>query len=245
MGKLTKQDLFDHLEKYKNAVFIVGPNAQTIEQKYTLQEFEENYTNKNLRRNTKDFWKFYRDKMITEVKKEDAYEVLKELDEKGYIKRVYSQNTSPALQSCIASKVEYLHGRHDLYKCTKCKVFYTEEYAKDFEEPTCELCGKPIRPTVLFPGENYDDDLYHQLKEDLVETNTLFLVGFDFLEDAIAALVFQFIDNKNMKNRLGDPDQKSMIVCVGGDGDRDLDKEAIFEFLVYGDVNASMKRLME
>lgn len=243
MGSLTKAHLIGHMRKFQNAVVIVGPKV--LKRQMTDEELdkcEEHLTNRMLRREPEKFWDFYRNTFLTEdLKEQDADLAIKALYEKGLIKRIYTQNMAPILQV----PATYLHGRDDDYKCTKCQIRYPDEYANMMEIPVCEVCGKGLRPNILFVGENYDDDVYHQLKEDLVSTNTLFLVGFDYDETPIADLVFQFAQNKDMKNSLNDPEQMTMIISVGGADLYDIEEHGNFEFYVKGDVNESMRLLME
>lgn len=241
MGTRTKQDLLNHMDQYKDAVIIIGPKALCYESYTDHESFQEVMTNKTLRRKPEVFWSFFKEHVYKgEERLSPAQEVLIELKDK--IHRIYSQNTDGLLSNYLP--VTYLHGRDDLYKCNSCKTKFTAEYVMSFDTPPeCEVCGKPLRPDMLLIGENYWQDIFDDFKKDLLETHTVFLVGFDFEEDRIFDLILDYAEMKDTRNAT--EEEKRMLVTVGVDDLVDLEELANFEFLVKGDVGESMKRLLE
>lgn len=240
MGKLTKQDLLDHMAKYKDAVIIIGPGAIPSTLLSYDDEFKDTMTTKVLRREPEKFWSFFKKNIFTDADTlTPAQKII--VDMKENIHRVYSQNTDGIMSAHIP--VTYLHGRNDMFKCNSCKTKFTSQYVMSFDTPPeCEVCGKPLRPDMLLFGENYWQDIYDDFKKDLLETHTVFLVGFDFNEDEIFNLVLDYAEMKDMRN--SSEEEQRMLVTVGVDDVLDLEEVANFEFIVPGDVGESMVRLM-
>ena len=61
MGKYTVDDLKSHLDKYKDALVIIGPNATRQKNFLDVEGVSELLTNKALRRNPEGFWKFFKE----------------------------------------------------------------------------------------------------------------------------------------------------------------------------------------
>ena len=108
---------------------------------------------------TDEFYKFYKSKMnslkyepnITHIK-------LAELESKGKLKAVITQNID-GLHQKAGSKIVYeLHGSVLRNYCMKCHKFYDAEYVfKSNGIPKCS-CGGVIKPDVVLYEEGLDED---------------------------------------------------------------------------------------
>lgn len=108
--------------------------------------------------NTEEFYKFYKNKMnslkyepnITHIK-------LAELEQKGKLKAVVTQNID-GLHQKAGSKIVYeLHGSVLRNYCMDCNKFYDAEYVFNSEGiPKCS-CGGIIKPDVVLYQEGLDD----------------------------------------------------------------------------------------
>ncbi len=130
---------------------------------------------------TKEFYKFYRDKLnaikyepnITHIK-------LAELENKGKLKAVVTQNIDGLHQKAGSKKVYELHGSIYRNYCTKCKTFYGPEYVfgEDTAEiPTCTKCGGIIKPDVVLYEEGLDDEVVSGAIKAISEAETLIVAG--------------------------------------------------------------------
>lgn len=240
MGKLTVSDLVTHLDKYKDALILIGDKAIV-----TKGEVDSNIlTNKNLRRNPTEFWKHYFEVVFNDPEADlsPAQKAVAALKNKGFVKDIINLTTDSKLNSL--GDVINLHGVSDKFKCTSCKTIFTYDYVQTCPESEikCEVCGRPLRPTILLNGENYYDDQYNAFKHLLLETHTLFVVGLDWSESPIVNLIADYSDMKQDRNAR--EEEQRMIVVVGGDDFIDVNEVGLFEFFVSGDVNESMQRLM-
>lgn len=109
-------------------------------------------------RHTKEFFDFYRDKMLClDAKPNAAHKKLAELEQAGKLRAVVTQNID-GLHTLAGSKTVYeLHGSVHRNYCRKCRKFYSAEYIlRSKGVPACE-CGGVIKPDVVLYEENLDD----------------------------------------------------------------------------------------
>ena len=130
---------------------------------------------------TKEFYKFYKDKFnaikyepnITHIK-------LAELEQKGKLKAVVTQNID-GLHQKAGSKIVYeLHGSIYRNYCTKCHKFYGPEiiFNDDAKEiPLCEDCGGLVKPDVVLYEEGLDDDVVQGAIMSIANADTLIVAG--------------------------------------------------------------------
>lgn len=107
--------------------------------------------------NTADFYEFYKNKMnslkyapnITHIK-------LAELENKGILKGIITQNIDGLHQKVGSKNVLELHGSVYRNYCMKCNKFYDSNYVFDSKNiPYCE-CGGIIKPDVVLYEESLD-----------------------------------------------------------------------------------------
>ena len=106
----------------------------------------------------KDFFDFYKDKMMAlDAKPNAAHYKLAEWEAQGKCRAVVTQNID-GLHSAAGSKTVYeLHGSVHRNYCLKCgKSYSAEDILRSEGVPRCE-CGGIIKPDVVLYGENLDD----------------------------------------------------------------------------------------
>ena len=111
-------------------------------------------------RNTAEFYRFYKDKMlILDAVPNAAHKKLAELEAQGKLKAVVTQNID-GLHQAAGSKVVYeLHGSVHRNYCTKCGKFFGPEYiAASDGVPRCDVCGGTVKPDVVLYEEGLDDE---------------------------------------------------------------------------------------
>lgn len=239
MAKRTIEDLVKHLETYKDALIIIGDNAIHLKGEVN----PDILNNKVLRRKPTEFWDHFFENVFCHPnnKLSEAQKVITMLKNKGYVANIINLTHDSKLDSL--GDVINLHGVSDKFKCTACKTIFTHQYVetcpKDHIE--CELCGRPLRPAILFSGENYFDDQYDAFKHLLLATHTVFVVGLDWGETPIVNLIVDYSEMKDQQNAVNN--EQRMVVIVGSDDFINLEEIGNFEFIVPGDINESMKRL--
>ena len=107
---------------------------------------------------TEEFYKFYRDKMLAlDAKPNAAHLKLAELEAKGKLKAVVTQNIDGLHQAAGSKNVLELHGSVHRNYCRKCGRLYDASYIKESTGvPKC-ACGGQIKPDVVLYEEGLDD----------------------------------------------------------------------------------------
>lgn len=110
-------------------------------------------------RNTKEFYRFYRNKMLfPNAMPNNAHKALANLEQMGKLKAVITQNIDGLHQKAGSKEVYELHGSVHRNYCTKCHHFYSLEDIMNMEGiPYCE-CGGTIKPDVVLYEEGLDQD---------------------------------------------------------------------------------------
>ena len=116
--------------------------------------------------NTEEFFEFYKDKMNSlKFLPNQTHIKLAELEQKGKLKAVITQNID-GLHQKAGSKVVYeLHGSVLRNYCTKCRKSYTAEYVFNSKKiPLCD-CGGIIKPDVVL----YEEPLNEEVVENSIK----------------------------------------------------------------------------
>jgi NAD-dependent deacetylase len=126
-------------------------------QKYDFPP-EEILSHTFFKKNTAEFYKFYRDKMLVlDVQPNAAHRKIAELEKSGKLIGVVTQNIDGLHQLAGSKNVYELHGSIHRNYCVKCGKFYS---AKSIFEctgvPMCE-CGGIIKPDVVLYEESLND----------------------------------------------------------------------------------------
>ncbi len=126
-------------------------------------------------RNPKEFYRFYRDKMLClDVKPNAAHEKLAEMEQKGKLTAVVTQNIDGLHQMAGSRCVLELHGSIHRNYCQRCGKSYDASYMLHApgDVPLCE-CGGVIKPDVVLYEEGLDqqtiqDAIYHISNADML-----------------------------------------------------------------------------
>lgn len=129
-------------------------------------------------RNTKEFYKFYRDKMIcTDAEPNITHIKLAELEKKGKLKGIVTQNIDGLHQKAGSKVVFELHGSVLRNYCMKCHKFYeVDAIVKSEGVALCE-CGGTIKPDVVLYEEGLDDDVISGAVRVISEADVLIVGG--------------------------------------------------------------------
>jgi len=109
--------------------------------------------------NTDEFYRFYKAKMnCLKYKPNITHIKLAELENKGKLKAVITQNIDGLHQKAGSKTVYELHGSVLRNYCMSCNKFYDAEYVFNSEGiPKCS-CGGIIKPDVVLYQEGLDDN---------------------------------------------------------------------------------------
>ena len=109
---------------------------------------------------TEEFFRFYRDKLYCpDAAPNGAHKALAELERRGKLSAVVTQNIDGLHTAAGSRKVYELHGSVKRNYCVKCGKFYDEDFVMKGEGvPRCE-CGGLVKPDVVLYGEPLDGDV--------------------------------------------------------------------------------------
>jgi len=111
-------------------------------------------------RNPEEFYRFYRNKMIYEAAKPSTTHLaLAELEKKGKLRAVITQNIDGLHQMAGSQNVIELHGTVLKNHCMSCGRFYGLDAVMEAGEniPRCNQCGGIIKPDVVLYEEGLDE----------------------------------------------------------------------------------------
>ena len=158
------------VEKYSNIVFFGGagvstesgiPDFRSVDGLYHQQYDyppETILSHTFYRRKPKEFFRFYRNKMLfLDAKPNAAHVKLAELEARGKLKAVITQNIDGLHQAAGSRTVLELHGSVLRNYCEKCGQFHDVQYILDSADvPKCGKCGGSVKPDVVLYEEGLD-----------------------------------------------------------------------------------------
>lgn len=108
--------------------------------------------------NPKEYYRFQRAKLtLHDVQPNITHIKLAELEDKGKVKAVITQNIDGLHQFAGSKEVIELHGSMLRAYCSKCHQTYPASKMDEGDDyPVCELCGGVIRPDIILYEEPLD-----------------------------------------------------------------------------------------
>lgn len=148
-------------------------------------------------RNGKEFYRFYRDKMLfLDAMPNAAHKKLAELENRGKLKAVITQNIDGLHQKAGSKTVLELHGSVLRNYCSKCGKFYDVNAIKNSTEvPTCE-CGGKIKPDVVLYEEGLDQKTIQDAVSYISNADVLIIGGTSLAVYPAAGLIDYYRGNK-------------------------------------------------
>ncbi len=144
--------------------------------------------------NPKEFFKFYKDKLLIEgVKPNKAHLKLSELEQKGKLSAVITQNIDGLHQAAGSKNVFELHGSVLRNFCEDCGEFYDFDYMKNSKEiPRCEKCSGIIKPDVVLYEEGLDENTINGAISAIESADMLIIGGTSLVVYPAAGLIRYF-----------------------------------------------------
>ena len=146
---------------------------------------------------TKEFFKFYRDKMLClDAKPNKAHLALAKLEEAGKLTAVITQNIDGRHQAAGSKTVYELHGSVLRNYCEKCGKFYDPQFILDSKEiPLCE-CGGRVKPDVVLYEEGLDQQTLQASVKAIQEADMLIIGGTSLAVYPAAGLIDYYQGDK-------------------------------------------------
>lgn len=129
-------------------------------------------------RKPEEFFRFYRNKMLfPNAEPSVTHKKLAQLESKGKLKGVITQNIDGLHQKAGSSHVIELHGSVLRNYCEKCHRFYGIEAVLESDGiPLCE-CGGRIKPDVVLYEEGLEDENIKEAVRLIREADVLIVGG--------------------------------------------------------------------
>ncbi|MGN1330251.1 MAG: NAD-dependent protein deacylase [Clostridia bacterium] len=198
------------IEKSDNIVFFGGAGVSTesgipdfrskdglYNQKYKFPP-EEILSHTFFMNNTKEFYRFYKEKLnslkyepnITHIK-------LAELEKRGKLKAIVTQNIDGLHQKAGSKNVFELHGSVLRNYCMRCNKFYDAESIFENSEdiPRCE-CGGIIKPDVVLYEEGLDENVVMSAIDSIAKADCLIIAGTSLTVYPASSLIRYYNGNK-------------------------------------------------
>lgn len=128
--------------------------------------------------NTKEFYRFYKDKMdARKYKPNVTHKYLTKLEKSGKLKAIITQNIDGLHQKAGSKKVYELHGSIYNNKCLRCGEMHNADFVfESKEEPLCE-CGGLIKPEVVLYEEGLDEVVITEAINHIAKADLLIIAG--------------------------------------------------------------------
>ena len=144
-------------------------------------------------RKTQEFYRFYRDK-LNSLKYEPNITHLKlaELERRGKLKAIVTQNIDGLHQKAGSKAVYELHGSVLRNYCMKCGKFHDAEFVFGSEGvPRC-ACGGIVKPDVVLYEESLNNRIIEQSVQAIANADMLIVAGTSLTVYPAAGLIRYF-----------------------------------------------------
>ena len=147
--------------------------------------------------NTEEFYKFYKDKMnVLNYEPNITHYKLAELENKGKLKAIVTQNIDGLHQKAGSKNVYELHGSIMRNYCMKCNKFYDADYVFRCENiPKCE-CGGIIKPDVVLYEEGLNQEILIQSINAIAKAEVLIVAGTSLTVQPASSLINYYRGDK-------------------------------------------------
>jgi NAD-dependent deacetylase len=181
------------LSESKNAVFFGGAGMSTESGipdfrsangiynrrfKKTLRP-EEIVTHSFFMSSPADFFEFYRTRIVyLDAKPNAGHFALAELEKRGILSAVVTQNIDGLHQAAGSKNVYELHGSIHRSFCVNCGEKYDMNFIMENKPvPHCPKCGGIVRPDVVLYEENLEPELVTKVVGVIAKADTLIVGG--------------------------------------------------------------------
>ena len=153
-----------------------GIYSQKLQQQFSPEQM---VSHSFLLKYPQEFFAFLFEKMIfPDVKPNDGHKALAELEQKGKLLAVVTQNIDGLHQMAGSETVYELHGSLLRWYCTACGRHYFLDYALENKPlPHCADCGGQVRPDVVLYEEALDERVLDNAVKAIAKADTLIVGG--------------------------------------------------------------------
>jgi NAD-dependent deacetylase len=145
-------------------------------------------------RDTRRFWEFYRPRFdkLSGKRPNPAHEALAELERRGRLEAVITQNIDRLHARAGSRRVVEVHGSIATSSCTSCAASYPLDQVESlFDEDgiaTCACCAGKVKPDVVLFGELLPERAMAEAQELCARTDLLLCIGSSLEVHPVAGL---------------------------------------------------------
>jgi NAD-dependent deacetylase len=122
-----------------------------------------------------------------------AHEKLAELEKKGKLKAIVTQNIDGLHQAAGSSEVLELHGSVHRNYCMNCGKRFDLKYVIESDGiPRCDNCGGIVRPDVVLYEEGLDSDILSRTIKHISKADMLIIGGTSLAVYPAASMIDYF-----------------------------------------------------
>ena len=170
-------------------------------------------------RDTKRFWDFYRPRfhMLADKQPNPAHEALAELERRGLLDAVITQNIDRLHRKAGSQRVIEVHGSIATASCTSCAASYPLEQVESLFDSdgvaACTCCAGKVKPDVVLFGELLPRSAIAEAERLCAGADLLLCVGSSLEVYPVAGLPELTLDSRR---EAGDRDPELDPVRLGG-----------------------------
>lgn len=141
-----------------------------------------------------EFYRFYRDKLILRgARPNAAHRYLAELEKRGKLRAVITQNIDGLHQAAGSKNVLELHGTLLENYCVRCGKRFDAGYVQNASgTPRCDKCGGVVRPDIVLYEEGLDSDVLTRSVTEISRADMLMIGGTSLAVYPAAGLIHYF-----------------------------------------------------
>jgi NAD-dependent deacetylase len=212
MSSLSEQitELNNIVQHYDNIVFFGGagvstesgiPDFRSVDGLYHQQYDyppETILSHSFYRSKPEEFYRFYRNKMLfPDAEPNAAHKKLAELEAKGKLKAVITQNIDGLHQKAGSKEVLELHGSVLRNYCESCGAFYDINFILESSGvPKCPKCGGSVKPDVVLYEEGLNEKTLNSAVSYIHNAQVLIIGGTSLAVYPAAGLIDYFKGDK-------------------------------------------------
>ncbi|MEF9946442.1 MAG: NAD-dependent protein deacylase [Lachnospiraceae bacterium] len=165
---------------------------------------------------TEEFYEFYKERMMfLDAKPNQAHLKLAQLEEKGKLRAIVTQNIDGLHQAAGSQNVLELHGSIHRNYCQRCRKFYDAAYVKHSKGiPKCS-CGGTIKPDVVLYEEGLDSEVMEKTIGAISRADMLIIGGTSLVVYPAASFIDYFRGrNLVVINKASTSRDPGAVLCI-------------------------------
>jgi NAD-dependent deacetylase len=128
-----------------------------------------------------------------------AHIALAELEERGYVKSIITQNIDTLHQKAGSKTVIEMHGTMQTMTCSQCyhqveAGAYLTPFVERGEIPHCPHCGQILKPDVILFGEQLPQSAWYTAQKEARQCDLMLVAGSSLEVLPVAGLPMQALD---------------------------------------------------